>query len=311
MRSMLDRQNKMPSSDAMRCCLVVLLDYNLTYYESRNLNEVWAASIKEFEYHFVLVPRTQGSNKKLSMELGNIQCRLHSSFLLVSFSLLSLLLDDCKVNAVYMECKEQQTNDGRRSLHLLSDMGNKIMVFTKNEEVASCIDHECKISVFMDTHMYLIADPVEDETSACPLILFHQAKEGKTAEMLIFTGDAVEDAGNLKYLQGGIFLAKCTLEDIADAFEYVELDPYEYDVVMNNCASFCIRMMGHLGVLINDSVIEYVSHGLFENNHTIRVLRNNPNAEAFLGEEALALEKVHLVVALVLPLCPGPDQDLS
>ena len=51
-----------------------------------------------------------------------------------------------------------------------------------------------------------------------------------------------------------MFLAKSTLQDIADAFESVELDPCKYDVVMNNCASVCTYMMGHLGGLINDSV---------------------------------------------------------
>jgi len=174
---------------------------------------------------------------------------------------------------------------------------------------SACASKPYKLSVYTDTHVYLIAEPKEkgnqEDGQACPVLAFHSGADGHQEAEEILLDDvagkgtaASEDAR--RFLTGMVVVSKTTLQDIVDAFNQVDYDAeLEYDVVMNNCATMVLQMLAHMGYFPNDSVMEYVATSLHMNNQTIHALRSSPYAEATFGK-ALELDDFTLLHTLTV-----------
>lgn len=128
-----------------------------------------------------------------------------------------------------------------------------------------CTTENYKVSVFMDKHMYLVARPSlshADIAEDCPTYLFHYESSVKASEELILDTEESKEL-NKKYLENSLLLTHAKLDKIVEAFEAVEMNPEEeYEIVLNNCASFCVHMAGYLDAYFTPiHVIEYVAHG--------------------------------------------------
>ena len=175
---------------------------------------------------------------------------------------------------------DSDSYDGRRLSH---EQG-----LLKNEELAPCLKETYQVSVVVHDHVLLAAmTPIE----GCPDIVFDY-NSNKHAH--VFDPKAKEQ----EHLLTGKPLLKTSLESIANAYDLVEMDQeMEYDMVMNNCASFVLEMLAYMDHFVDEDTVKFSADRLAQHSKIAQMIRDSPYAEVVVGAELLNGDDTDLVFA--------------
>ena len=150
------------------------------------------------------------------------------------------------------------------------------------DKKSKCSDEEYQVYLFVDTHIQLLTFPTAkgDSSSSCGPVYFHDGELEKEALALKEDNDddaAVYQDGHVGATNedDGLRLGVFSFSEIAWAFENAGESDATYDVVRSNCATVVLNMMDNLDIPADQAVIEYTAKKLYENEHTIKSLRES------------------------------------
>ena len=144
----------------------------------------------------------------------------------------------------------------------------------------TCQDEDVELSLWVDTHLYLVSKPAEEGKDWCnEVLLFHDAGDQGKAVMIYHEDSLVKDFPDVS--SSSLVLSKSIpLRSVLEAFDQIKLShssgAASYDVVTNNCASLILEMLKALDIEAMGKVAEYTTSKLLENGKTIQSLRNSP-----------------------------------
>ena len=160
----------------------------------------------------------------------------------------------------------------RRSRNLIS--ANSIAVEQDDPDyraiARACGDYEYEGALYVDTHLYAIASPLQEaELAGCPFVVTHTSFEDAYTvaekELLVFENKRV---GQRFYGKDGTYvIGTFKLSEILRAFE--DSDPAVagvYDALTNTCASYMVDLALHLDVKIDTQVTSFIVRRLLEHN---------------------------------------------
>lgn len=188
---------------------------------------------------------------------------------------------------------------------------------------AMCFDKDYRLSLFVDTHIQLIAEPLNggtntnlrsvrvnpDTATACPTILLHQFKTIKEVV------DVEERKDYYTATGAGLDLGIFHFGAIVEAWSLVESRRNaEYDIIRNNCGTVVLRMMNKLGIDIDAdelAVARYISAKLYEHGKIVKQLNESPHLIDVIpkGQDPSEYTDKALVELLVLDNVKNFDKD--
>jgi len=162
-----------------------------------------------------------------------------------------------------------------------------------------CKDETYSMSIYADSHMYLIAAPSETAAAmGCLPLAFHDGQFNKLVDMLDTTNEE-----NAAMLENSYPLhAQVKMSKLAGAFanaDSVSADgtPDDYDVVTNNCGRFILSFGALLGISAhNTDAMNYVINQLVDSHVIAEMARKSKNVDA-LGLTPDGLKDDHTVIA--------------
>jgi len=164
-----------------------------------------------------------------------------------------------------------------------------LMSFQVLADSPTCIHNHYSLSWFVIDHIRLVATPSGDsDDAACTqTFVFDDSLGGKQTMALADAPTAVAN-----FQDDSISLGDFTLQDIVHAFDNAEsgtassLQP-NYDVVTSNCASFIMNMIGELGMIVDELIMNYTARRLATESqgYIAALVRESPNLH-LLGMDA-------------------------
>lgn len=150
-----------------------------------------------------------------------------------------------------------------------------------------CWFEEYELTMLVETekiHLDLIAVPADTNKEGCKDALTFD-DFGVGIKLASFADDLdLADDWQSDSLPLGVF----SLGDISDATDDADLlDPDEYDVVTNNCATFVLDIMWDLQIPVTKEIKRYVVKNLASNSKFVDEVRKNPHAIELIGPEDL------------------------
>ena len=153
----------------------------------------------------------------------------------------------------------------------------------------TCQDEYVELSLWVDTHLYLVSKPSEEGKDWCnEILLFHDAGDEGKAVMIHNEDSLVKDFPDVS--TSSLMLSESIpLLSVLQAFDQVKFShssgAASYDVVINNCASLILEMLKALDIEAKGKVAEYTTSRLLENGKTILGLRSSPYKSKLLQDQ--------------------------
>lgn len=182
----------------------------------------------------------------------------------------------------------------------------------------SCLGMSYQVSLVVETHLYGVAIPEDDEETKCPLLVLHtdfstpgssSVSDHVIEQQLLIWDDASEypehfDLSSASHSLGRFPLSTLVeaLSDMSQNFAQQNNNVAAWDVLTNNCAGFLLQVARRLNIDYMDPVLtKFVAQRLLHasGQRLIESIKSSAFFDHFFGSDAVGLSDVAMVETMV------------
>ena len=170
---------------------------------------------------------------------------------------------DCDFEFGNANCVELYCPTRRRALKGVGD-GEE---YRKYADV--CADYDYDTAIYVNKHMFAVASPKEEAVaSGCPFLVTHalMGEDTPRKEVLVFLSREERNSflTGESHLEDGMYhMGSFQFSDlyrVLDETEFTEHNNGVYDIVVNNCGNYMVKLASSLNIKIDSQVTNFVAH---------------------------------------------------